>query len=248
MKQTSLIKPKLLLTNTLWLYEMLISLTVLINTAGLYLALVNAPTDYQQGENYRLIYVHLPTAWICLSLYIMLALLSFLYILQRYPLLITLAKTTADLGVLFTSLTLITGSLWGAKTWGTFWIWDARLTSVLILLFLFLAYLSLLHMLADHGIGTGTKKAATNNEVAASMLALIGVINIPIIKYSVNYFNTLHQPASITTYGSSIDVLMLVPILLMVLGFTGYVILMYILYVRTAILKTKTKVLTAKEN
>jgi heme exporter protein C len=162
-----------------------------------------APTDFQQGENYRIIFIHVPAAWMSIFIYILISLASFLFLITKHPLLNIFSRIGTQFGILFTLLTIFTGSLWGKPMWGTFWVWDARLTSVFILLFIYLAATRLLDLSAEIG----------------SIFICIGLINIPIIKFSVNWWNTLHQPSSITQFGTSIHISMMLPILVVFLGF-----------------------------
>ena len=178
---------------------------------GLYLALVVAPPDYQQGESVRIMFVHVPAAWMALSVYLFVAVASGVALVWRHPLAEIAAQAAAPIGAAFTLVCLVTGSLWGRPMWGTWWVWDARLTSVLVLFFLYLGYIALVNAFDDPGRGAR----------AGSVLALVGVVNLPIIKFSVDWWNTLHQPASVLRVGGpTIDVSMLVPLLVMAVGFT----------------------------
>jgi heme exporter protein C len=173
---------------------------------GLYISLVVSPADYQQGEAVRIMYIHVPSAWMSLMIYSIMAAMSALYLIGRTPAAYMIARASAPIGLCFTLITLITGSLWGKPIWGSYWVWDARLTSVLILLFFYLGYLLLIHSFQNDS------KAATSS----SILALVGVINIPLIKFSVEYWHTLHQPASILRKGGiAIHPSMLSPLLIM---------------------------------
>ncbi|HVJ76860.1 MAG TPA: heme ABC transporter permease CcmC, partial [Hyphomicrobium sp.] len=160
---------------------------------GLYLALLDSPADYQQGETVRIMYIHVPCAWLSMMIYGLIALSSFGLLVFRHPLADVSAKAAAPIGAAFTFLALLTGSLWGKPMWGTYWVWDARLTSVLILFFLYLGLIAL--------------RAALDDESAAAkltaVLALVGVTILPIIKFSVNWWNTLHQPS--TDFTSTVD-------------------------------------------
>jgi len=181
--------------------------------AGLYLALVVAPADYQQGETVRIMFVHVPSAWMALFCYSFLAVASAVALIWKHPLADMAAKASAPIGAGFTFLALVTGSLWGKPMWGTWWVWDARLTSVLILLFLYLGYMALWQAIED-----GQKAAK-----AAAVLALVGAVNVPIIKFSVDWWNTLHQPASVLRMdGPAIHPSMLWPLLVMALAFKAY--------------------------
>ena len=187
--------------------------TVLLFALGLYFALVASPPDYQQGESVRIMYVHVPSAYMASATYMLLAAAGFVTLVWRHPLAAVAGKAAAPLGLAFTGLALATGSLWGKPMWGAWWVWDARLTSVLVLFFLFLGYMALWGALEDRD------KAAR----AASILALVGVVNIPIIKFSVDWWNTLHQPASLLRAGGpTLDPSMLRPLLLMIAAFTVY--------------------------
>jgi len=180
--------------------------------AGLYLGLVQAPADYQQGETVRIMYVHVPSAWMALFVYSNMAIASATAIIWRHPLGFLIAKASAPIGACFTFISLATGSLWGKPMWGAWWVWDARLTSVLILFFLYIGYIALVNAFDD----------PTRGQRAASILALVGAVNVPIIHYSVEWWNTLHQPASVARMdGPAIHSSMLWPLLIMAIGFTA---------------------------
>lgn len=196
---------------------------VLLMVLGLYLAFFVAPPDYQQGEAYRIMYVHVPAAWMALMVYALMALGSFSALVWRHPLAEAAARAAAPIGAAFTLIALVTGSLWGKPMWGTYWVWDARLTSVLILFFLYLGYIALYDAFDEPGRGAR----------AASILCLAGSINLPIIKFSVDWWNTLHQPSSILrAEGPSIAPSMLWPLLTMFLAFLCYFIAVHILRTR----------------
>ena len=187
--------------------------TAVAFAAGLYLALVASPPDYQQSETVRIMYVHVPSAWMAMAGYMLLAGASFAGLVWKHPLAHLAGKAAAPIGLVFTGLALITGAIWGKPMWGTWWVWDARLTSVLILFFLYLGYIALWQAIDD------PDKAAR----AAAILALVGVINIPIIRFSVDWWNTLHQPASVIRAGGpSLHPDMLVPLLVMAVAFMAY--------------------------
>lgn len=199
---------------------------------GLYLGLFVAPTDYEQGESYRIIYVHVPSAWLSMFVYMVMAFCSVLVIVWKMKLADIVAQVSAPIGASFTFLALATGSLWGKPMWGTWWVWDARLTSELILLFIYIGYMAL--------------RASIDNPAtaarAAAVLALVGVVNIPIIHFSVDWWNTLHQPASIMKFDKpSIHPSMLLPLLLMALGFTVYYLFIILVKTRTVILQRESK-------
>ncbi|MBM3503635.1 MAG: heme ABC transporter permease [Alphaproteobacteria bacterium] len=196
--------------------------TIVCLAVGLVLGLGFSPPDYQQGDTVRIMYVHVPAAWMALFVYTSMAVASAVALIWRHPLADLAAKASAPIGAGFTVIALVTGSLWGQPTWGTWWVWDARLTSVLILLFLYLGYIALWEAIED------PQRAAR----ATAILALVGFVNVPIIKFSVDWWNTLHQPASVlTTRGPTIHGSMLTPLLLMAVGFT----LFYIAIVLTRI-------------
>ncbi len=182
---------------------------LLIMTA-LYLGLVVAPPDYQQGDTVRIMYIHVPSAWMALFVYSNMAIASATAIIWRHPLGFLITKASAPIGACFAFICLVTGSLWGKPMWGTWWVWDARLTSMLILFFLYIGYIALVNAFDD----------PTRGQRAASILALVGVVNVPIIHYSVDWWNTLHQPASVARLdGPAIHASMLWPLLIMAVGF-----------------------------
>jgi heme exporter protein C len=188
-------------------------LTVVLLAAGLYMALFASPADYQQGEAVRIMYVHVPSAWMAMFCYSSMAVAAAVGLIWKHPLADLAAKATAPIGACFTFLALLTGSLWGKPMWGTWWVWDARLTSVLVLFFLYLGYIALNNAFDDPSRGAK----------ASSILVLVGFVNVPIIKFSVDWWNTLHQPASIARVGGpAIDASMLWPLLMMAAGFTTY--------------------------
>ncbi len=156
---------------------------------GLGIGLFASPPDYQQGDSVRIMYVHVPAAWLASGGYLGLAVASAAALVWRHPLASVAARAIAPVGALFTAICLVTGSLWGKPTWGTYWVWDARLTSMLVLLFLYLGYLALASAEDERGGEPGK---------GAAILALVGVVNLPIIKFSVEWWNTLHQGPSIT--------------------------------------------------
>ncbi len=205
-------------------------LTVLFLGAGLYLALLNSPPDYQQGETVRIMYVHVPSAWMALFVYLTMAIASAVALIWRHPLADLTAKAAAPIGAGFTVICLATGSLWGKPMWGTWWVWDARLTSMLILLFLYLGYIALVNAFDDPNRGYR----------AAGILALVGVVNLPIIKFSVDWWNTLHQPASVIRLdGPAIHPDILLPLLVMAVAFKFFFVTVLILRVRSEIAAAK---------
>ena len=188
-------------------------LTLLLMTLGLWYGLVEAPPDYQQGDSYRIMFVHVPAAWMSMFVYMVMAGAGALGLIWHVKLAEVVASACAPIGASFAFIALVTGSLWGKPMWGTWWVWDARLTSELILLFLYLGYMALESTIED-------KRNAAR---AAAVLALVGVVNIPIIHYSVEWWNTLHQGPTVTKFDKpSIAVSMLVPLLLMAGAFKAF--------------------------
>ena len=178
---------------------------------GLYYSFFNSPPDYLQGETVRIMYIHVPSAWLSLMIYSSMGICSIISLIWKHTLADIISRSCAPIGASFTLVTLITGSIWGKPTWGTWWVWDARLTSELILLFIYLGHIILSNAFDDF------RKGDRN----ASILAIVGLINLPIIKWSVDWWNTLHQPASLTKFGApSIDSVMLFPLIFMTLGLT----------------------------
>ena len=209
-------------------------ITAVLLVAGLYLGFFVAPPDYQQGESVRIMYVHVPSAWMALFVYTMMAVASAVALIWKHPLADLFAKAAAPIGATFTFAALVTGGLWGQPMWGTWWVWDARLTSVLVLFFLYLGHIALNNAFDD----------PTRGARAAAILALVGFVNVPIIKFSVEWWNTLHQPASVLRLdGPTIHDTMLLPLGLMVLGFTGYFLTVVILRLRGEIVARKIRVL-----
>jgi heme exporter protein C len=186
---------------------------VLLLATGTWLSLLGSPRDYQQGETVRIMYVHVPAAWMAMFAYANLAIASAVGLVWRHPLAEVAARAMAPLGAAFTALCLVTGSLWGKPMWGTWWVWDARLTSVLLLFLLYLGYIALANAFEDEARGTR----------AASILALVGAINLPVIKFSVDWWNTLHQPASVSRLDApALHPSMLLPLLVMALAFMAW--------------------------
>ena len=210
------------------------SAVALLFALGLYFALIASPADYQQGETVRIMYVHVPAAWLALMVYAGLAGAGAVGLVWKHPLADLAAKAMAPIGAAFTALCLITGSLWGQKMWGTWWVWDARLTSVLILFFLYLGHIALNSAFDDPNRGAK----------AAAVLALVGVVNLPIIKFSVDWWNTLHQPASVVRLGGpAIDPAMLAPLLLMFGAYVAYFVSVLIVRLRAEILARRLQAL-----
>jgi heme exporter protein C len=205
---------------------------------GLYLAFFVAPPDYQQGETVKIMFIHVPTAWLAMMGYGLIAASSFGLLVFRHPLADVSAKAAALIGAPFTLLALITGALWGKPMWGAYWVWDARLTSVLILFFLYLGLIAL--------------RSSFEDELLAgkltAVLGLVGVVILPVIRFSVDWWNTLHQPASILRMGGpAIHSSMLVPLLVMAAGFTALFFALHMKAMRNEILRRRVKALMIVE-
>ena len=207
-------------------------LTCLLFPIGLYLALFVSPPDYEQRETVRIMYVHVPAAWMALLSYTLMAVFSAVALIWRHPLANVMARSVAPIGASFTLICLITGSLWGQPTWGTWWVWDARLTSVLILFFLFVGYLVLYGAFDDMAKGAR----------AAGLIAIVGFIFVPIIKFSVDLLDlrTLHQGASVSKLSSpAIHESMMWPLMIMAAAYLCYLITFLLLGVRTEIMAAR---------
>jgi heme exporter protein C len=201
---------------------------ILLGLIGLYIGLFVAPTDFQQGEAYRIIFIHVPAAWMSMFIYVVMAFWAGVGLVFNTRLSSMMAHALAPTGAVMTFIALWTGSLWGKPTWGTWWVWDARLTSELILLFLYVGYLSLAAAIDD------PRRA----DKASAVLALVGVVNVPIIYFSVKWWNTLHQGASVSlTRAPSMASTMLAGMLIMVLAFWMYSIAVTLMRVRAIILE-----------
>ena len=202
---------------------------------GLYLSFFVAPPDYLQGETARIMFIHVPCAWLSMAVYALVAISAFGLLVFRHPLADVSAKAAVPLGAAFTFLALVTGSLWGRPTWGTYWVWDARLTSVLILFFLYLGLMALRSSLDDEALASKL----------TAILALVGVVLLPIIKFSVDWWNTLHQPASVLKIGGpAIHSSILTPLLVMAVGFGLAFAAMHLMAMRNEILRRRAKALT----
>lgn len=207
-------------------------LCLIVMLAGLYYGLIIAPTDYQQGESYRIMYVHVPAAWLSMFVYMVMAVSGAIGLIWRMKMADVIAASSAPIGASFTFLALVTGSLWGKPMWGTWWTWDARLTSELILLFLYFGVIALNAAIED-------KRNAAR---ASAVLAIVGVVNIPIIHYSVEWWNTLHQGATVTKFDKpSIHIDMLIPLLLMAIAFKLF-------YAAVVLMRARCEVLERERN
>jgi heme exporter protein C len=208
------------------------SIFFILLLAALSFALIFSPPDYLQGDSVRIMYVHVPSAWIGLASFTCIALLSIANFIFKTKNLIIITKSIAPLGLMFTCLAIVTGSLWGQPTWGTWWAWDARLTSMVILALFYIGYI------VSHKLILNEERA---NKIS-SIIAIIGLINIPIIKFSVDWWNTLHQPASIKLTGTStIHSSMLMPLLLMFFVLLLYCALIFLMKYKTEIIRMKKK-------
>ena len=225
------------LTGNLQLPLIILSTTMIF--LGLYYGLFDSPQDYQQGDAVRIMYVHVPSAWLASFLFFSLAISCIFYLVWKHPLADLISNAIAPIGAIFSVLTLVTGSLWGKPMWGTWWVWDARLTSMLILFFFYLGYMLL----------SNAFERKIDGSKSASVLAIIGLINLPIIKFSVDWWHTLHQPSSILRMdGPSIDKEMLLPLTLMMVGFSLFSIYLIITNVKTMLLEKKCEALILKLN
>jgi heme exporter protein C len=210
------------------------AVTIILFAIGLYGALVTSPADYQQGETVRIMFVHVPAAWLAMLIYSVMALASAMAIIFRHPLADVAAKTAAPIGAVFCFLALATGSLWGKPMWGAWWVWDARLTSMFVLMLLYLGYISVWQAIEEPG------RAA----LVARIVALVGFINIPIIKFSVDWWNSLHQPASVFKMGGpTIDRSMLWPLLVMGLAYMALFLGLHLVSMRSELAARKIRTL-----
>jgi heme exporter protein C len=208
--------------------------TALAFAAGLYEAFFVAPEDYQQGATVRIMFIHVPGAWLGMLGWTIMSVAALGTLVWRHPLADVALKTAAPIGAAFTFVCLVTGALWGRPMWGTYWVWDARLTSVLVLLLMYLGLIALWRAIED------PSRAAR----AAAVLTLVGAINLPIIKFSVDWWNTLHQPASLLRVGApTIHPAILVPLLVMTLAFTLLFLTLYLSAMRNEILRRRVRTL-----
>ena len=215
-----------------------LGLTVIFMLSGLYFSLLHSPIDYQQGQTVRIMYVHVPAAWMALFCYSAMALASAVALIWKHPLADVAASATAPIGAAFTFISLVTGSLWGKPMWGTWWVWDARLTSMLVLFFLYLGYIALRGAFDDPARGARS----------SAILALVGFVNVPIIKYSVDWWNTLHQPSSVFRMGGpTIDVHMLIPLGLMALAFHFYYVWLVLIRIRRELMAQRVRALRHRQ-
>jgi heme exporter protein C len=214
------------------IFKPLVYLSITTLIIGLIFVFFLSPNDYQQGSSVKIMYVHVPSAWLSMLIFFIMTVYSIVGLSFKIPFGFIINTAIAPIGATFTLICLITGSLWGKPMWGTWWVWDARLTSVAILFVLYLIIIFLKNSFDNQNVG----------EKITAVLIILGSINLPIIKFSVNWWNTLHQPASISKLSSpSIDFSMLIPLLIMTLAFTLIGILIGILRVRVEIIERKLK-------
>jgi heme exporter protein C len=210
----------------------------LLLAVGLYMSWFTAPADYQQGETVRIMFVHVPAAWLALFFYVVMAVSALGTLVWRHPLADVSQKAAAPIGAAFTLICLVTGALWGKPMWGTYWVWDARLTSMLVLFLMYCGILALWRTIDE----------PTRAARAVSILTLIGVVNLPVIKFSVDWWNTLHQPASVLRLdGPAIHPSMLYPLLVMAAGFMAFAVTLHLAGMRTEILRRRVRTLAILE-
>ena len=224
--------PTLFLKLVRWLLPLAAGASAVLLAWGLYLVFAVSPEDYQQGATVRIMYIHVPAAWLALSCYSLMALSSVGSLVWKHPLADVSAKALAPIGAAFTFLCLVTGALWGKPMWGTWWVWDARLTSVLVLFLVYCGIMALWTAFDD--------PARAARPVA--ILTLFGFINVPIVKFSVDWWNTLHQPASVFRLGGpSIDPSMLTPLFVMAGGATALMLALHLAGMRTEIMRRRVR-------
>jgi len=220
------------------LVPVFMGLALVLAVIGLYLGFIVAPIDYQQGNSYRIMFIHVPAAWMSMFIYLLLAMYAIISLVWRVKMADIMAYSLAPTGAMFTFIALLTGALWGRPTWGTYWIWDARLTSELLLLFLYLGYMGLYSAIPD-------RQRASR---AASFLAIVGAVNVPIIYFSVIWWNTLHQGSSFSfSEGASMTDAMLYALLLMALACWAYTIAVVLRRAQALILERKKVALWASQ-
>ena len=206
-------------------------LFIIVFSIGVIEALVLSPEDYKQSDSVRIMYVHVPSAWTSVGIFSLIAILSLGNLVFKNKYFLLIAKSLAPSGLVFNIIALVTGSIWGRPTWGTWWAWDARITSMLILCIFYILYILSWRILEN--------KTSVNK--ITSLISILRLINLPIIKFSVEWWNTLHQPASITLSGSSIHSSMLVPLFIMTAAFVLFSILIFLMKYNTELIKIKNK-------
>ena len=232
----ALANPQRFMAFSRWAAPSLGVVAALLIAAGLWLGFA-APEDYQQGDSVRIMFVHVPAAWLASFAYLCLGIASFMGFVFRHSLAYAAARACAPLGAGFTALALITGALWGKPTWGTWWEWDGRMTSVLVLLLLYLGYMALQASIEDEG------KA----DRASAILAMVGLVNLPVIKFSVDWWNTLHQPASVFRAGGpTLSAEYLWPLILMGLGYMALFGALWLVRVRAEVWRRRARTLAVR--
>ena len=220
------------------LFRPLLVLSLIFLVLGLIFDFFLSPEDYQQGSTVRIMYVHVPSAWLSLMTYLIMTIYSIIALSFRMPFGFIVNTAVAPIGAIFTLICIISGSLWGKPMWGTWWVWDARLTSVLILFFLYIGFITLYHSFDDRSRGAK----------AASILALVGAINLPIIKFSVDWWNTLHQPASVVKLsGPAIHTSMLTPLFVMAFAYICFYFWILIIRLKATSNLTKIRAFEARQ-
>ena len=216
-----------------WIVPGFAVLALLLLTFGFTLG-IRAPADYQQGETVRIMFIHVPSAWLALGIYTLMAIAALGTLVWRHPLADVAAKTAAPIGAAFSLICLVTGALWGRPMWGAYWVWDARLTSMLVLFLLYLGILALWRAIDDPGQA---------GRVVA-VLTLVGFVNVPIVKFSVDWWNTLHQPASVFRLdGPAIHPAILTPLLISAAGFAALFVALHVAAMRNEILRRRVRTL-----
>ncbi len=211
-------------------FTILIIIMISVIIVGLINALITSPPDAVQGNSVRIMYVHVPSSFIAIGCFGFIGIASIATLIFKVKILPLMAKSIAPVGSVFCLISIVTGSLWGKPTWGIFWVWDARLTSMLILLIFYLAYIAVWKFIENYEKANRT----------ASIVAIIGSLNLPVIKYSVDWWNTLHQPSSITlTSAPTIHYTMLVPLIIMLVGMVIYSLVIFLMKYKTEIIKFK---------
>ena len=212
------------------IFTVLIVIMISVIIVGLVNALITSPPDAVQGNSVRIMYVHVPSSFIAIGCFGFIGIASITTLIFKVKILPLMAKSIAPVGSVFCLISIVTGSLWGKPTWGIFWVWDARLTSMLILLIFYLAYIAVWKFIENYEKANKT----------ASIVAIIGSLNLPVIKYSVDWWNTLHQPSSITlTSAPTIHYTMLVPLIIMLVGMILYSLVIFLMKYKTEIIKFK---------
>jgi heme exporter protein C len=212
------------------LFAILVVIMISVIIVGLINALITSPPDAVQGNSVRIMYVHVPSSFIAISCFGFIGIASIATLIFKVKILPLMAKSIAPIGSMFCLISIVTGSLWGKPTWGIFWVWDARLTSMLILLIFYLVYIAVWKFIENYEKANKT----------ASIVAIIGSLNLPVIKYSVDWWNTLHQPSSITlTSAPTIHYTMLVPLIIMLVGMIIYSLVIFLMKYKTEIIKFK---------